>query len=450
MPMFLNFFLIPLIATLVFIAALYPYALKIGFTDKPCHRKQHKNPTPLIGGLAIYLSILVTLLSNNNPLANQSAFISAITLLVFVGLIDDYKGLGVKIRMVAQIAAGLIMAEYADIKINSLGNLLGFGGISLGIYATTFTVFAVVGGINAFNMIDGIDGLAGSLTLISISSLAMVAWMGNDSVLFSYCLVFVACILAFLSMNLRIFGRTSAKIFLGDTGSTLFGFTVCWLAIDASQGENELITPSTVLWIMALPLFDSVCIMLRRIRKGRSPFNPDREHLHHIFNIAGYSNNFTLILILISSIALSVIGLIASRYLGVQEPVLFWSFIGIFASHYWLMTHSWKIMKISRYLRVTKVLDRRVENQRKSEDRRSGVERRYIPSGHDLEEFYRSSGGLMSDLLGQRLQKNGAIDRRSVRNIFKSRKKVSVNKRFVDDRRRIITGQSPVSHSKEK
>jgi UDP-GlcNAc:undecaprenyl-phosphate GlcNAc-1-phosphate transferase len=80
--------------------------------------------------------------------------------------------------------------------------------------------------------------------------------------------------LAFLLFNLRIFGRSSAKIFLGDTGSTLFGFIVCWLLIDVSQGEKNLISPITALWIMALPLFDSVCIMLRRISKGRSPFAP--------------------------------------------------------------------------------------------------------------------------------------------------------------------------------
>ncbi|WP_411727801.1 hypothetical protein [Methyloglobulus sp.] len=402
-----------MIASLAFMAALYPYAVKIGFTDKPCHRKQHKNPTPLIGGLAIYLAILVTLTLNINLLPNQGAFISAITLLVCVGLIDDYKSLGVRIRLVAQIVAGFIMTEYADIKIENLGDIFGFGEIHLGVFASAFTVFAVVGGINAFNMIDGMDGLAGSLTLISVASLAVVSWMSNDDVIFTYCLVLSACILAFLSLNLRIFGRSNAKVFLGDTGSTMFGFSVCWLAIDASQGANNLITPSTVLWIMALPLIDSVCIMLRRIVKGRSPVNPDREHLHHLFIVAGYGNNATLIIILVVSLFLSITGITVGCCLGTPDPAIFWSFIGIFVGYYWLMNNAWKIMKISRYIRVNLVVDRRNGNPLKTENPRSGRDRRYVPSKHELENFDRVSGGVMAWLLGQRFRRNEAQARKN-------------------------------------
>ena len=401
MHMLLNFFLTPLFATLVFIAGLYPFAVKIGFTDKPCHRKQHKTPTPLIGGLAIYLALLVTLLPNINIQPNQIAFISAITLLVGVGLVDDYKSLGVKVRLVAQIAAALIMTEYADIKIENLGNLFGFGAIHLGIFAVPFTVFAVVGGINAFNMIDGMDGLAGSLTLISIASLAALSWTSHDATLFSYCLIFGACIVAFLSLNLRIFGRPNAKVFLGDTGSTMFGFSVCWLAISASQGGHGLIAPSTVLWIIALPLLDSVCIMLRRLVKGRSPFAPDREHLHHIFTVAGYGNNATLLIILALSLGLSVVGITADRYLGVPELVLFGLFMLLFVGYYWLMSHAWKVMKISRYIEDMKKPDRRAAtSQSIPREQRSGRDRRYAPSKQDLENYYKA-GGFMAALLRQ-------------------------------------------------
>jgi UDP-GlcNAc:undecaprenyl-phosphate/decaprenyl-phosphate GlcNAc-1-phosphate transferase len=415
MHMFLNFFLTPMIASLAFMAALYPYAVKIGFTDKPCHRKQHKNPTPLIGGLAIYLAILVTLTLNINLLPNQGAFVSAVTLLVCVGLIDDYKSLGVEVRLVVQIVAGLIMTEYADIKIENLGDIFGFGDIHLGAFASAFTVFAVVGGINAFNMIDGMDGLAGSLTLISVASLAVLSWIANDDILFTYSLIFGACILAFLSLNLRVFGRSNAKVFLGDTGSTMLGFSVCWLAIDASQGENSLITPSTVLWIMALPLIDSVCIMLRRIVKGRSPVNPDREHLHHLFIVAGYSNNSTLAIILVVSLFLSVIGITVGHYLGIPEPIIFWSFVGIFVGYYWLMNNAWKIMKISRYMRTAIVVDKRNANL-PEENPIFCRDRRYVPSKYELEDFDRASEGVASWLLGQQFRKNdGQIDKSNIK-----------------------------------
>ncbi|MDD5632964.1 MAG: hypothetical protein PHI13_13180 [Methylococcales bacterium] len=401
--MILDFFFTPMLATVCFILALYPCALKIGLTDKPSHRKQHQKHIPLIGGLAIYFAVLGTLFFNDNPFPNQTAFIAAITILVCVGLIDDYKGLGVKIRFIAQIAAVLIMSEFAHIKIIDLGNLLGLGDIHLGnYYATAFTVFVVVGGINAFNMIDGIDGLAGGLTLVSIVSIGVVSWIFQDEMIFKFCLIFIASIVAFLLFNLRIFGRSSAKIFLGDTGSTLFGFTVCWLLIDVSQGEKNLITPTTVLWIIALPLFDSVCIMLRRISKGRSPFSPDREHLHHVFQVAGYNINQTLSIILTLSFGLSFIGISASLLLEVPESVLFAFFILLFASHYWLMNHSWTVIKICRYLSQTILHDRRAENIKVVVERRTGIERRFIPNQQELEKINTSNTFLRATLLRQR------------------------------------------------
>ena len=284
------------------------------------------------------------------------------------------------------------MSELAHIKIIDLGNLLGLGNIHLGkYYATAFTVFVVVGGINAFNMIDGIDGLAGGLTLVSISSVAVVSWIFQDEMIFKFCLIFIASIIAFLLFNLRIFGRSSAKIFLGDTGSTLFGFTVCWLLIDVSQVEKNLITPATALWVMALPLFDSVCIMLRRISKGRSPFSPDREHLHHVFHVAGYNINQTLSIMLTLSFGLSFIGITASLLLKVPESVLFGFFILLFASHYWLMNHSWTVIKICRYLSHTRVYDRRVENIKVEVERRTGIDRRFIPNKQELEKIKTST-----------------------------------------------------------
>jgi len=399
-----KLFVIPFISTIGFILVLYPIALKIGLTDRPNHRKQHSEPTPLIGGLAIYLAIILTLSLSHINLPNQIAFVTAVTLLVLVGLIDDYKTLGVKIRLLAQIAASLIMTEIADIKINDLGDLFAFGNVNLGNYATAFTVFAVVGGINAFNMIDGIDGLAGSLTLISIMAIATVSWLFQNWVLLDFCIVMIASIIAFLVFNLRLFGRTNAKIFLGDTGSTVFGFTVCWLAIYASQGENRIITPTTVLWIIAVPLIDSVCIMLRRISKGRSPFDPDREHLHHILSLAGYSVNQTLITLLICSLILSITGIATSYFLHIQEVILLLSFLLLFLCHYWGISHAWKMMKIARYLRTKKGDDEKAKSRRKNErrskkcdldigerrvieDRRNHEERRYIPTEEQLEKI---------------------------------------------------------------
>jgi UDP-GlcNAc:undecaprenyl-phosphate GlcNAc-1-phosphate transferase len=330
-----NLFFTSLFATIIFILVLYPCALKIGFTDKPDPRKQHKAPTPPIGGIAIFLATLVTLLFNNLNLPHQTAFIFAMTILVVVGVIDDHRGLGVKIRLLAQIIAGLIMTEIADIKIIELGDLLGFGNINLGIFSTAFTVFAVVGGINAFNMIDGIDGLAGGLTLISIITIALLSWLYEHWILLYFCIIFIGAIIAFLLFNLRIFGRTRGAIFLGDSGSTLLGYTVCWLAITASQGETSCITPTLVLWIIALPLYDSICIMSRRMHRGQSPFAPDREHLHHILPLEGFTINTTVVVLLTFSLLLSVSSLAARFFFGASDRLLFFIFLTLFAGYYW-------------------------------------------------------------------------------------------------------------------
>ncbi len=348
--MLTSFFLTPLLTTVIFIMGLTPLAKKIGLMDAPDHRKHHAKATPLIGGLAIYLALLVTLALSDTHFPHQSAFISASTILVIVGLIDDYRGLGVKIRLIAQIVAALIMTEIADIKIIDLGNLLGFGVVNLDIFSTAFTVFSVVGGINAFNMIDGIDGLAGSLTLVSLAAIAVVSWYCNECVLLHYCIVLMAAILAFLLFNLRLFGRSNGVIFLGDTGSTLLGFAVCWLAIYASQGVHKIIAPSAVLWIIALPLFDSICIMSRRISKGVSPFRPDRQHLHHILAAAGYSTNQTLLIMLFFAVALALMGIAASLF-HFKESALFFGFLLLFACHYVGMIHAWQLMKLVRLIK---------------------------------------------------------------------------------------------------
>ena len=362
-----NLFFISLFSTIIFIIILFPYAIKTGLLDKPDHRKHHQHPTPLIGGLAFFLATSLTLLFNDFQLVHKTAFVSASTLLVLVGLIDDYKGLGVKIRLAAQIAATLIMTEIADLKITDLGDLLGTGNINLGYFSTAFTIFAVVGGINAFNMIDGIDGLAGCLMLVSLTTIAAAARFSQNLILYYYCVIFIASTTGFLLFNLRLFGRKNAAIFLGDTGSTLFGFTVCWLSVYASQGEHKIITSTTVLWLMAIPLFDSISVMCRRINQGRSPFSPDREHLHHLLSRSGFSVNQKIIIIGSYSVLLSISGFAASFFLGVPEQVLFFIYLGIFVTFYWRINQTWKVLEITHpFVPHQETDERRTEDRRKA------------------------------------------------------------------------------------
>jgi len=374
-----------LLITLGLLLALRPLAIVVGLTDQPTSRKKHTGEIPLIGGLCIYLCLLI--LYYRLPIDNL-AYLGAATLIVFCGIIDDYRAVSYKIRLAIEVLAVIIMIAWGGVEITSLGNLLGFGEIQLGYFSYLFTAFAIVGGINAFNMIDGIDGLAGSLSLIVFALIYIITF--NGSGLFALCLVFIPAICAFLLFfNLRLLRRKKASIFLGDTGSMLFGFTISCLIIQASQGENNSIPPVAVLWLIALPLFDSISIMIRRLQKGHSPFEPDREHFHHILPLAGYSINQTLSIIVALSFALSSFGIIGIKLFKLPEWFMFILFLGFFALYYWGMSHAWMVMKIARYIREHKndrrQKERRVKNiafsgedrRVTSLDRRSGIDRRY-------------------------------------------------------------------------
>jgi hypothetical protein len=175
--------------------------------------------------------------------------------------------------------------------------------------------------------------------------------------------------------------------------------------------------------------------MLRRISKGRSPFAPDREHLLHVFHVAGYSINQALSIMLAFSLGLSFIGITARLLLKIPEPVLFDFFILLFASYYWLMNHSWTVIKICRYLSHTRVSDRRAENIKIEDERRSGIDRRYIPNQQELEKISTSNTFLRATLLRQRfLQKSNKQrnlkPRRSIRTKTFSRIRHLILQRF--------------------
>lgn len=341
-------FLTAFVTTAILIVILYPWAEKIGFMDKPNDRKRHQNPIPMIGGIAIYLGMIVTLLIFGIQISAITPFLIASTILVVAGLIDDKTDLGVRYRILAQITAALIVTQFSDVKITDLGDLFGTGNINLGIFSTAFSVFAIVGGINAFNMIDGIDGLAGTLALVTITAIAVVSGLSQYWPIYYFSLILIAAIIAFLVFNLRIVGRQNAAIFLGDTGSTLLGFSVCWLLICVSQGNDKIIPPVSVFWLTAVPFFDSISVMYRRIKNKRSPWSADREHLHHFLAAMGFDVNHGLMILMCSAILFSVVSMVCLFILNVPEQVLFFAFFIILGAYCWGINKAWDVISLAK------------------------------------------------------------------------------------------------------
>jgi len=303
------------IGFVVTLAALYPLvsmANVVGIMDLPTDRKQHGHPVPLVGGLAIFLSLVGISLYLN-------AFgwlLSCAGLLLLVGVLDDKFDLGVRLRLLTQLGMTVLMGLGSGVWINSLGTFWGLQ-IDLGYAAVPFTIFAVVGLTNAFNMLDGIDGLASGHGIITIVSLLVAGLLTTQPFQVSWILGLLAAIAAFWLINMQVV-TWLPRVFLGDAGSTVLGFVFAWLLIGYSQKPWGVMEPVMVLWCISIPAIDTVSVIIRRLKQKRSPFSPDRTHLHHLLLDAGVSARKTLWLLLGLTLAANLIGLVATKILGVE------------------------------------------------------------------------------------------------------------------------------------
>ncbi len=338
--------LIAFSVTLISIYLLRPVAVKVGLVDRPGGRKTHDGEIPLIGGPAMYLGLVAFALGMTSQLPALLPLLMGCTLLLIIGIIDDRKAIAPWPRLIAQILAAALVVYPGGTQLHTLGNLFGGGEVLLGDLAGPFTIFAIVGVINAMNMMDGLDGLGGGLALVSLTFLAALAWKAGLTNEAHLILGVIAVVVAFLLHNMRTPWRQRASIFMGDSGSMMLGLFLAWALIHLSQPPHQALTPASALWLFALPLLDTVCIMLRRIVKGRSPFSPDREHLHHILLVAGYSPTSTTFILLGLATSLAILATTATRLFPLTEPHLFLLFLLLFAAYSWAMAHAWKLARL--------------------------------------------------------------------------------------------------------
>jgi UDP-GlcNAc:undecaprenyl-phosphate GlcNAc-1-phosphate transferase len=181
--------------------------------------------------------------------------------------------------------------------------------------------------------------------LVALASLGLAASVAGLDGMVPLFIVFIAVIAGFLKFNMRTPWLAKAQIFMGNGGSMFLGFVLAWFLISLSQGQHRAISPVVAVWIFAIPLLDTVCVMLRRIIKGRSPFSPDREHFHHILLVAGYTVNQTVWIIAAIAAVFATVGL-GAHYAGVDDRTLLTGILIIFALYFWAMSHAWKVMKV--------------------------------------------------------------------------------------------------------
>jgi len=282
---------------------LYHHAESIGLVDRPDERKRHVGNIPLIGGLSAFFGVVVSMCFEAQTLLFTNALLGTGAVLALTGAMDDRFDLSVRTRLVIQAGAVLTMVYCTGVYVHTLGRLFGHD-LELGAAGIPLTLLAVVGLLNAFNMMDGIDGLAGMLTLVSIGAINVFQGFSqwHSCILL---LLLAAALIPDLAANLELVGR---KVFLGDAGSVMIGYFLAWTLIQLSQQPHPNLSTVDVLWCVALPVLDTLAVMIRRMSEGKSPFKPDRGHIHHLLLRAGFNAHTTLVLLVGLAMALVFMG----------------------------------------------------------------------------------------------------------------------------------------------
>ena len=294
---------------LLAIFALRPLAIAVNLIDRPGGRKLHEGEVPVVGGVGMLLGIVLGLGLLSLPGQSSVVLLAACALLTIVGLLDDRFDLSPWTRLLAQITAAMILIYGTGTSIVTLGApfgqpiLLGGGG------SLFVTVVLMVAAINAFNMLDGMDGLAGALAIVALTAIATIAAQNGNVAALSISVVVALSVAAFLVSNLPFAFNRNVRCFMGDSGSTLLGLCVAWLCVDVSQNSGPGVQPVTMLWVVALPLFELFSTVVRRSARGIPPFRSDFGHMHHVMQRAGFGVQGTFFLFVVFAAALAAVGI---------------------------------------------------------------------------------------------------------------------------------------------
>ena len=262
--------------------------------DVPDLRKEHTQPIPTMGGIAVCLAMAISCLlwfDFSRDLFIIS-FFTSIGVLFILGILDDRHNISVRNKFVIQLAAALLIA-FSGMRIYHFNGIFGIDEIPV-VLQYLLTVIVIAGITNAFNLIDGIDGLAGGLGFMSLIVLGVFLILSGDPVTAVAAFALAGGLLGFLYYNFN-----PARIFMGDTGSLVLGFVVAVLSIRLLQLNIQVPEPFIphapvfVTGIVLIPVFDTIRVFSLRMWKGHSPFAPDKSHIHHLLTINGWSHSFT-------------------------------------------------------------------------------------------------------------------------------------------------------------
>ena len=329
------------------------FAMARQIVDNPDARKLQRNPVPVMGGVAVFVGLIVGLcaLEFYNVVApifwGVSAYgtsvvplnvvpllpvLMGMSIMLVVGVTDDVSGLSPRVRFAIEIAVTLMLMLWSDKLLNDFQGLWHIDVLPIWV-AVPLTVVAVVGIINAINLVDGVDGLSSGFCIMASLAFAVLFAYSENVLMLLLCALTVGSLLPFFFHN--VFGQKS-KMFIGDGGSLMMGVVmstyVVMVVVDGGDGEGFIekgfgVVPFT-LAVMCVPVFDAMRVMIMRIIRGTSPFNPDKTHLHHLFIELGFSHFGTTISELLLNTLVIAVWFVTYK-MGASIDVQFYVVVGV-------------------------------------------------------------------------------------------------------------------------
>lgn len=315
--------LVSFIIGLCFMPLVIKIAKNRNFVVKPNKRTSHEGAVPNVGGINIFVSFLLTVLFFSFALISELHYtIIGLFIILIIGFVDDLIDIKAGWKLIGELTAAFFLIVAADVRITNLHGFLGILNLSLpSSYLLSFFVFIVI--INSLNLIDGVDGLASGLGVLYSLFFAIYFGLIDKPNLSISAFALTGSLFVFFLYN--VFG-TKNKIFMGDSGSLLLGYMITlyvfqFVEINAFpllyHLPDQIImksAPAVAICVLSVPLFDTLRVMLTRIKKGVSPFHPDRNHIHHLLLKTGLAHKQVTFILLIVSVFFIGLGLLGRNW----------------------------------------------------------------------------------------------------------------------------------------
>ncbi len=321
--------LVALMASFLMTPVVKTFAYKVGAIDVPKdERRMHKVPIPRLGGLAIFIGFMVSILLFVPITPEMRSILLGAVIIVVLGVVDDIMALPALLKFVVQIVAALVPAlggvrilAFSNPNIFSQNLYWVLGGLSI-----PFTVLWIVAITNSVNLIDGLDGLANGVSAISATTMLVIALLASESQVAVVMAALVGACVGFMPYNLN-----PAKMFMGDTGATFLGYILATMSIQGLFKYYAVISFVVPFLILGLPIFDTSFAFIRRIAHGQSPMHADRGHIHHRLIDMGLSQKQAVATLYVVSAILGLSAVVLTTS-GEQKAMLLFAALCIVAA----------------------------------------------------------------------------------------------------------------------